>query len=74
MFSPNVVTRDFGYVARGRGVMRINYPTVPVGAERLRFTPTPFHTDAMMQRLVEALCQIMPPARSVRIAHHYVDA
>jgi len=54
--------------------MRISYRVVPVGAERLRFTPTPFHTDAMMQRLVEALCQIMPPARTVRIAHHYVDA
>jgi hypothetical protein len=37
-------------------------------AERLRFTPTPFHTDAMMQRLVEALCQILRPTRDVRVA------
>ena len=39
-------------------VQAINYPTVDVGTERLRFAPTPFHDDGMIEELVKALVHV----------------
>ena len=48
-------------------VQPINYPTVPRGAERLRFTPTPFHTDGMMDDLVKALDRLWSHCNVARL-------
>jgi 5-aminolevulinate synthase len=39
-------------------IQPINYPTVPIGQERLRITPTPRHNEAHVSSLVEALVDV----------------
>lgn len=46
--------RDYGIY-----VQHINYPTVPKGTERLRITPTPLHTDEMLDYFARSLATVL---------------
>ncbi|MEE4212648.1 MAG: 5-aminolevulinate synthase [Parvularcula sp.] len=47
-------------------VQPINYPTVPKGTERLRFSPTPLHTEEHIRHLVDALDSLWKECKLAR--------
>jgi 5-aminolevulinate synthase len=58
----DMLLNDFGIY-----VQPINYPTVPKGTERLRFTPSPDHTDDMIDHLVDSMDKLWTMCNVARL-------
>ncbi|MGN6423015.1 MAG: 5-aminolevulinate synthase [Asticcacaulis sp.] len=58
----DILLNDYGVY-----VQPINYPTVPKGTERLRFTPSPDHDDGMMDHLVQAMDKLWTHCNVARL-------
>lgn len=58
--NPNLCSKisDVLLQEKGHYVQAINYPTVPIGQEKLRLAPTPHHTAEMVDILVEDMLDV----------------
>ncbi len=63
-FISDTLLQDYGIY-----IQPINYPTVPKGTERLRITPSPVHTDADIDHLIESLGELWTECQIARTSN-----